>query len=238
MSSSRKSQDAVAALLKVLRDVPEALDELRRLLGVPAARLDQKVDALESAIETLAAAQARTEATVRELAVEVKELAVAQARTDAAVRELAVEVKELSAAVHELAAAQARTDRAVGALSDNVGFGLEDLAGIVVPDVLLRKERIEGLTFRRRFVLTEAGEVEIDLYSEGTRAGSPVTVVGEVKSRIYPREVEGFSRKLASLAPALAAPVVPFLFGFVVHPSARPVAERLGIHVVASRPGE
>jgi chromosome segregation ATPase len=72
----------------------------------------------------LAAPQARTDETVKQLAADLQKLAAARARTDEA-------VQRLTEAMHELR-------REVGALAHNVGFGLEELGGIVLPGVLDR----------------------------------------------------------------------------------------------------
>jgi hypothetical protein len=126
--------------------------------------------------------------------------------------------------------------KALGALSDNVGFGLEELAAIVLPGVLEREAGVRVGGFERRFLQTEEGEEEIDLFAGGVRQSERVTVVGEVKSRIYRGEVERFARKAGRVAQRLPEPIVAVMFGFVVHPSAREAAERLGVRVVASRP--
>ncbi|MDY0000248.1 MAG: hypothetical protein RBU30_03020, partial [Polyangia bacterium] len=131
----------------------------------------------------------------------------------------------------------------VGALSDNVGFGLEELASIVLPGVLAKEA---GVTvkggFVRRFVQTKLGEEELDLFSEGDRGGEAVAIVGEVKSRIYEADARRFAAKAARVAEALEAtlgplPLVSILFGFVVHPSAQQAAKDLDLLLVASRPG-
>jgi hypothetical protein len=243
-------------MIVALQD-PAVRDGVQRALGLPTepvaialrelaaaqARTDATVKELAAAqartdatVKELAAAQARTDATVKELAAEVKELAAAQARTDATVKELAAEVKEL-------AAAQARTDRSVadlrkevGKLSDNVGFGLEELAALVLPGALERDDGVQAGRFVRRFFQTEVGDEEVDLYAEASRQGSSVVVVGEVKSRIYAGDVQKFSAKLARLAPGLPAEPFAVMFGFVVHPAAQQMAQRLGVRVLASRP--
>jgi len=76
--------------------------------------------------------------------------------------------------------------------------------------------------------------VEVDLYGEGQREGQPVAVVGEVRSRIYGRDVEGAVRQADRLAPRLPGAPVVVLFGFVIHPSAREAASRLGAIVISS----
>lgn len=224
--------------------------EVQRALNLPSEPVAEALRALidaqartDIAIEKLAAAQERTDAAVKELAVEVKELsaevkalsvevtglAAAQGRTDAAVKELAVEVKGLARIGIE-------TRKAVGALSDNVGFSLEELAAIVLPAVLEREAGVHVAGFERRFVRTDEGEEELDLFADGTRPSGHVFVVGEVKSRIYRGEVERFSNKALRVAKQLTDPIVAVMFGFVVHPSAHEAAKRLDVRLVASRP--
>jgi Tfp pilus assembly protein FimV len=214
-------------LPELLAEDPGLRDELVDLLGIGRAPAGAPADSGDTVWDVL------------------RELAAAQASTDATVKELANEVKELASEVKALAAAQASTDQSlkalrkeVGALSENVGFGLEELAAIILPGVLLAEEGLRAPTFRRRFVLTAEGEEEVDLFAEAERDGAPVTVIGEVKSRIYDKEVRRFVSKASRLETALGlSGSVRVMFGFVVHPLAREVAAELGVHVVASRPG-
>jgi hypothetical protein len=157
-------------------------------------------------------------------------------------RELAAEVKGLAAGQKELAAAQVQIEASVreprisvGTLPDFGGFGLDVLAAIVLPAQLERDERTILTTgFERRSVTTAAGEEEVDLWAEGERDGAPVLVVGEVKSRIYATDVKRFVQKAERVEATLETPVLRLMFGFVVHPAAREVAEQLGVRAVAS----
>jgi hypothetical protein len=237
----------------------DSVAESLRELAAAQARTEASLRELAAEVKGLAAAQARTEARVEELAAaqarteaRVEELAAAQARTEARLEELAAEVKGLAAEVkglaaevkglaagqRELAAGQKQLRTAVGALSDNVGFGLEELGAIVLPAQLERDERTILTTgFERRIVTTAAGEEEVDLWAQGERDGAAVQVVGEVKSRIYAADVKRFVQKAERVQATLEAPVLRLMFGFVVHPAARELAEQLGVRVVASRPG-
>ena len=108
----------------------------------------------------------------------------------------------------------------------------------MLPAQLEQHDRTSLTTpFERRFVTTAAGEEEIDLWAQGERDGAAVTVVGEVKSRIYAADVKRFVQKAERVEATLKTPALRVMFGFVVHPSAREVAEHLGACVVASRPG-
>ena len=182
--------------------------------------LEARVDRLEAALIRLAEAQARAE----DRFVRLEEV---QARTEAR--------------MEQLAAAQARTELAmqalaqqVGRLADTIGFTLEELAREVPPAYLAQHYNIHMLQLDRCFIVLDGQVLEFDLYGNGQRDGERVTVVGEVRSRIYGRDVEEAARRTTRLAPQLSGTPVTVLFGFVIHPSARDVAQRLGAIVVSS----
>jgi predicted nuclease with TOPRIM domain len=200
-----------------------------------------RVDPIRAALERLADAQVETQA-------EIRALAEAQRRTEERLEQLAEaqrraddRITRLEAAVERLAEAQERTERAVerlarevGRLSETIGFSLEDLARDVTPDRLARRHGIQVNVLDRAFFQLDGQEVEIDLYGAGHRDGEPVAIVGEVKSRIYDRDVEALATRVRQLAPQLPGTPVPVLFGFVIHPSAREAASRLGAILIAS----
>ena len=203
--------------------------------------LDQRVDRLERALADLAAAQARTEQAL-------SRLAEAQARTEE-------RLDSVEAALARLAEAQVRTEERigrleeamvqtqeavrslamqVGRLSDAVGFTLEDLARELTPAYLAKHYGIDIPGLDRRFFTVDGEEVEVDFCGEGRRDGTAVVVVGEVRSRIYGRDVEAAVQTAHRIATQVPGEVVAVLFGFVVHPSAREVAGRLGAILITS----
>lgn len=168
--------------------------------------LEARIDRLEEALTRLAQAQARTEA-------HIEALAQAQARTESAVLVLAQQV---------------------GRLSETIGFTLEDLAREVAPPYLAKHHGIHVEQLDCRFFTAEGEEVEVDLYGEGQQDGKTVVVVGEVRSRIYGRDVESAAHRATRLRPQLPGIPVVVLFGFVIHPSARHAAHRLHAIVISS----
>jgi hypothetical protein len=58
--------------------------------------------------------------------------------------------------------------------------------------------------------------------------------VGEVRSRIYGRDVEEALHQAQRVASLAGLPPLAVLFGFVIHPSAREVAARTGAVVISS----
>jgi len=193
----------------------------------------------EQRMEELVQAQARTEERVGGLERAMQELAQAQARTEE-------RVGGLERAMQELAQAQARTEQQmgrltqqVGALSDSIGYGLEDIAKVVLPGYLqrhfgIRLEGVLGEELNRHFFHINGTDVEINLYGEGERDGQRVVVLGEAKSRIYGNDVEKFTHDLAVMDHVLKGEVVRVMFGYFIHPSAEVAARERDILVVAS----
>jgi multidrug efflux pump subunit AcrA (membrane-fusion protein) len=189
-------------------------------------------DRLAKALSTLAQAQERTEA-------RMGELARAQARTEARVSELAEaqarteeRVGRLEQAMERLAEAQARTEdalqelsRQVGALSENVGYGLEDIARVVLPGYLQFRYGLKVSRLERRLFQVDGEAVEFDLYGEGSRDGKPIAVLGEVKSRIYWREVVQFRERLERVRPQMIREAVPLMFGYFIDLTAMEAAQ-------------
>ncbi|MEM2604518.1 MAG: hypothetical protein QW353_06455 [Candidatus Korarchaeum sp.] len=158
----------------------------------------------------------------------IRGLLEAQAKSEERLSRLEVAVDKLVTAVAEL-----RVE--VGRLSDTVGYGLEDIARILVPPWLERLQGVELVSeLRREFLRLDGEEVEVNLYSEGKKEGRDVRVLGEVKSRIYGGDVRRLYNNAVSPLRRAGFEVIAFMVGYVVHPSAREEAEKLGISVIAA----
>ncbi len=241
-----RTDAAVRELAEAQRRTDQRLEELaqaqarteQRLeeLAQAQARTDTAVQQLAARVDQLAQAQARTDAAVQQLAARVDQLAQAQARTDAAVQQLATRVDQL-------AQAQTRTEQAlqqlatqVGALSDNVGYGLEDIARVVLPGYLKHRHGVHVEHLERRIFTVDGQRFDVDLYAEGRRGRRRVVVVGEVKSRIYAREVHQFQQLLAAVQPQLPAEPLPVMFGYFIDLSATEAAREKIVLIAAYQP--
>ncbi len=236
-------------LVRLLGEHPEWREELRRLLLTEELlALPQVVQDLAREVRRLAELQAATDQRVAQLVEAQASSDQRLARVEEAVAQLAraqtrteERLGTLEEAVAQLAQAQTRTEdvlaqlaRQVGQLSDAVGFTLEELARELAPAYLAERYGIRVASLERRFFTVDGEEVEVDLFGEGTRDAEKVVVLGEVRSRIYGRDVEALARRVRRLAPQLPGTPVGTLFGFVVHPSAREAADRTGILVIAT----
>jgi len=203
-------------------------------LSEAGARADERLERLEAVLERLAEAQLRTEERVGRLEEAVARLDDAVGRLAEAQLKTEERVGRLEETVAALAEEMRHLARQVGRLSESVGFTLEELARELGPSYLAQRFGIHVQALERRFFTADGEEVEVDIYGEGTRDGERVAVIGEVRSRIYGRDVEALLRRLRVLAPQLPGTPVPVLFGFVIHPSALEVARRTGALVIAA----
>lgn len=224
-------EETVAKLaegLAALRDTVSKLAERLMRLEEEVGRLAVSQSRLESRVESLERGQERLEEVVSRLAESQLRLEARQAALEEAVTKLAEAQSRTELALRELA-------RQVGSLSETVGFGLEDIARVTVPGWLQRHAgiRVEELT--RRFFEVEGETVEIDLYGEGYRDGERVVVLGEVRARIYGRDVEQFARLAERVEGVLPrARTFRLMFGYLVHPTAEAEASKRGIALVAT----
>lgn len=119
-------------------------------------------------------------------------------------------------------------------LTDTVGYGLKDIARVILPRYPERHLDIRVGELERGFLGAEGKEVEITLYGEGEQNGQRIAVLGEAKSCISAREVEQFDRAIQPALATLEAQPVKVMMGYLIHPSASRMAAERGILLVAS----
>ncbi|NPV29899.1 MAG: hypothetical protein HPY58_09670, partial [Firmicutes bacterium] len=242
--SHRETREELKALAESHRETREelkALAEAQKETRQEVARLDRALAELaESHRETREELKALAEAH-RETREALNALVESHMETREELRALAEAQKEtrqemgrLERAVAELADAVKKTRQEVGRLSQTVGFGLEDIARVVLPGYLERHLGVKVDRLKRGHFTVNGTEYEIDLYGVGKRGGARVTVLGEVKHRIYAREVKSFVRLLRQVMPQIKTEAVKVMFGYLVHPSAEEAARPEGITLVAS----
>ena len=204
-------------------------------------KLAERQCSLEKAVEMLIKRQDALEKAVERLTESHNKLAERQGALEKAVEMLIKRQDALEGAFQKLVEAQARTEEAlqelsrqVGRLSDTIGFGLEDIARVVVPGWLYRHEGIELESLTRKFIKVDGEELEINLYGEGSKGGVKITILGEARSRIYSSDVENFDRLVEKMKRFVPNNVYKLMFGYYVHPSAEQEAKKRGITLIAS----
>jgi len=202
-------------------------------------RLEKGQQAMQASIQALAEAQARTEERVEQLAEAQRRTEERLDRVEGAMERLAEAQHRTEKGMRKLTEGMDALRRQVGALSENVGFGLEGIARIVLPGYLERHLDMKvlgplGEELNPRILGPEGEEEEFDLYGVGLRDKQETTIVGEVKSRIYSDDVRSFLRRMERVSSALPESTLPVLFGYNIHPQAREEAEKAGLLLVAA----
>ena len=223
----------VISQLKPFSILREDIRELKETVTL----LIQAQERTERRLEQLAQAQAKTEERVTRLEIAVEKLAQAQARTEE-------RVTGLEEAVEKLAQAQARTEKAlqnlakqVGGLSDTVGGDIEDIAYIVVHDVLRREYGWKVGPLERSWQRWDGKEVEVNLFGQATDPAHPdrrIWIVGEAKHNLTLKEVRKFVRQVTRARRNLEGEVFPVCFCYRARPEVQDRIRSEGIYLVFS----
>jgi len=192
---------------------------------------------LKQIVADLAEAQRRTEERMGSLELVVERLAEAQQRT-------AEEMKKLAAAQVRLATAQTRTERAlerlsqqVGGLSDTVGGDIEDIAYIVLHDVLKREFGWQVGVLEREWQTWDGEPEEVNVFGEATdpaRPGEVIWVVGEAKHNLTQKEVDRFAGQVERARRHLVGEIFPVCFCYRARPEVQQRVRDAGIRLVFS----
>lgn len=173
----------------------------------------------------------------RELKQIVAELAEAQRRTTE-------EIKELAAAQVRLATAQTRTERAlerlsqqVGGLGETVGGNIEDIAYIVLHDVLKREFGWQVGVLERKWQTWDGEPEEVNVFGEATdpaRPGQVIWIVGEAKHNLTQKEVDRFAGQVERARRHLVGEIFPVCFCYRARPEVQQQVRDAGIRLVFS----
>jgi uncharacterized phage infection (PIP) family protein YhgE len=238
------------ALTKLAEAQAQTENQLRELVTAQQ-RTEERVGGLEAALQRLAEAQQRTEERVGGLEAALQRLAEAQARTDERVGGLEAALQRLAEAqarteqrVQELAEAQSRTEHAlerlsrqVGSLSETVGGDIEDIAYIVLSDVLRREFGWQVGVLERTWQRWDGEPEEVKIFGQAldpTRPGTGIWIVGEAKHNLTQREVQRFIGQVERARQHLSGEVFPVCFCYRARPEVQQQIRDAGIRLVFS----
>jgi hypothetical protein len=199
---------------------------------------------LRRIVEELAEAQRRTEERVGELAKaqrrteeRVGELAEAQRRTEERVGSLELAVERLAEAQRRTEQAVARLSRQVGGLSETVGGDIEDIAYIVLHDVLKREFGWQVGVLERSWQVWDGKMEEVNVFgqaSDPARPGEVIWIVGEAKHNLSANEVKKFTRQVERARKHLVGQIFPVCFCYRARPEVQQMVLDAGIRLVFS----
>jgi hypothetical protein len=167
----------------------------------------------------------------------VRDLATAQQRTELRVEELATAQKRTEDVVQRLDRSMQKLSQQVGGLSDRLGGDLEDVAYIVVHDVLGRELGWQVQPLARTWLQWNGAGQEVDLFGQAQDPARPATtiwIVGEVKFNLTQREVERFVHKVIKARQHLEGEVFPICFCYRARPEVQQAVHAAGMRLVFS----
>ena len=233
--AARELADIIGAVAEERRQAVTKVDfnelkEIVRDLALAQQELAQAQKRTEERVEELAQAQKRTEE-------RVEELAQAQKRTEERVEELAL-------AQQELAQAQKRTEetlrglmKQVGGLSDAIGGDIEDIAYIVLHDVLKRELGWKVGVLQRTWQTWNKEPEEVNIFGQAfdpARPDATIWIVGEAKHNLTVREVDRFIKQLARARRHLGGEIFPVCFCYRARPEVQEMIKANHINLVFS----
>jgi len=166
----------------------------------------------------------------RELKQIVAELAEAQRRTTE-------EIKELVAAQVRTEAGIDRLRKQVGGLSETVGGDIEDIAYIVLHDVLKREFGWQVGVLEREWQTWDGEPEEVNVFGQATdpaRPGQVIWIVGEAKHNLTQKEVDRFVGQVERARRHLVGEVFPVCFCYRARPEVQQRVRDAGIRLVFS----
>ncbi|MBI3271384.1 MAG: hypothetical protein HYZ53_20505 [Planctomycetes bacterium] len=236
-------QVAVANLEKRMEEgfarVWEAIQALSEAQRRTEERLENGLKAMQEAIVRLEKGQEKMQATIEKMQATIEAMQAAIERLDRGYEANQQTIARLDRGYEELRQVVLRLDRGqdalrkeVGALSENFGWGLEEMGRAVIAHYLLHEHgiRVEGLD--NTHFAVDGEEVEIDLFGRGRKDVEEVAVLAEVKARFYPRELAAFERNTERIMAGLGCRAIRILFGMRLHPEVKRRAKEAGIVLI------
>ena len=222
----RELKQIVAELAEAQRRTTEEMKKL----AAAQARAEERIGRLEAAVERLAEAQRRTEE-------RMAELVQAQTRTEERLTRIEFIVEENSKAVANLVTAVDRLRKQVGGLSETVGGDIEDIAYIVLHDVLKREFDWQVGVLEREWLTWDGEPEEVNVFGEATdpaRPGQVIWIVGEAKHNLTQKEVDRFARQVERARRHLVGEIFPVCFCYRARPEVQQRVRDAGIRLVFS----
>jgi chromosome segregation ATPase len=177
IEAERKSEQRIGRLEEVIQELAEA-----------QKRTEQRVEELaeaqkrtEQRIEELAEAQKRSEERIGSLEISMKGLAEAQKKTEQRIEELAEAQKKTEIQIEKLTKSHIELRQEFGGFTKTMSYAFENEAYRNLPIVLKNKYNIE---VKEKFIRTEIGNKEINIFGRGKVDGKEIYIVGEAKLRV------------------------------------------------------
>ncbi len=227
-------------MVVAMLDASQVYDRLKKVMNAEAAR--ELADIIGAVAEE--SRQAVTKVEFNELKEIVRDLALAQQELAQAQKRTEERVEELVQAQQELAQAQKRTEetlrallKQVGGLSDAIGGDIEDIAYIVLHDVLKRELGWKVGVLQRTWQTWDKEPEEVNIFGQAfdpVRPDATIWIVGEAKHNLTVREVDRFIKQLERARRHLGGEIFPVCFCYRARPEVQELIKANHINLVFS----
>lgn len=232
--------DKVAAQVRAAGVTRGDFSELRQIVSNLAASQER----LAASQERMAASQERLEAAQERTEKRIDELAEAQKRTEEQLKRLAEAQEDLALAqkrtedrVDKLAEAIDQLRRQVGGLSETVGGDIEDIAYIVLHDVLKREFGWEVRVLERTWQTWDDEPEEVNVFGTAIDPARPeaiIWIIGEAKHNLTINEVKRFMQQVDRARKHLMGEIFPVCFCYRARPEVQQQIRDAEIRLVFS----
>jgi hypothetical protein len=199
---------------------------------------------LAEEVKKLVEAQVRSEARLSGIEARLSGVEGRMDRVEAAIERLTeVQMRsEISAVEHRKATAKLEKSidqlrQQVGGLSETVGGDIEDVAYIVLHDVLRREFGWHVGPLERTWQNWDTEPEEVEVFgtaTDPTQSGRMIWIVGEAKHNLTVREVERFSKQVERARQHLKGEVFAVCFCYRARPEVQEQVRAAGLRLVFS----
>ncbi|HWP46449.1 MAG TPA: hypothetical protein VNM22_04730 [Candidatus Limnocylindrales bacterium] len=192
---------------------------------------------LKQIVTELAEAQHRVEEQISELAEAQRRSEERLSGVEERVSRLESAVERLELAVERLVIAVDALHKQVGGLSETVGGDIEDIAYIVLHEVLKREFGWQVNVLERSWQTWNGEPEEVNIFGTATdpvRPDRKIWIVGEAKHNLTLREVERFIEQVRRARNHLVGEIFPVCFCYRARPEVQQAIRNAGIRLVFS----
>jgi len=177
--------------LKIYEELKEVFGEegakkLANILGIIYQEVvntvtKEEFKELKNIVSELVEAERKSEQRIGRLEGVIQELVEAQKRTEQRVEELAEAQKKTEIQIEKLTKSHIELRQEFGGFTKTMSYAFENEAYRNLPIVLKNKYNIE---IKEKFIRTEIGDKEINIFGRGKVDGKEIYIVGEAKLRV------------------------------------------------------
>ena len=243
---ARTAQTLLGVLDKVAAQVLQAgvtredFSELKRVMMELAEEVRKLVEAQARSEERLSGVEERlggVEGRMDRVEAAIGRLTEAQTRSEERLDRLEISTAEHRKATDRLERAIDQLRQQVGGLSETVGGDIEDIAYIVLHDVLRREFGWQVGPLERTWQNWDTEPEEIDVFgtaSDPAQPGRTIWIVGEAKHNLTMGDVERFSQQVERVRQHLKGEMFAVCFCYRARPEVQERVRAAGLRLVFS----